>query len=470
MRWLPVSSERKRRRRRKASRKSRGTANMYHGYGHLVNPAVGIGTSADKVGQGTFTRVNHSERDVEYYFNESWAVKRAIRLPISDMLIKWRRWDASADPELVKDIGKLEKRLSVPHRMAKLLETAAIYGTAIGFIATEESQADVPLVSTRVREADYRGIRIFSRYDGIAPIDEEYAIYSPNYGKPTLYRMRNQKTQENFDMHYSRVLRVDYNKCPRDRGWFAYDSRWGISQCQTIVRPAIEEALSRSGSTSMILTTNMPVVGVPDLGEVQAGGMNKEAAQQMVDHLTRYMGSHRVLMIDSEAKIERLAANFGGIGQLLDYQAFILAAAAGIPATRFFGRSPAGMNATGEADKNNYSLDVRNLQNELLTPVMMQFDMVMASMLGVAELPEWDWEPLDESDLKRAETSTKTVEAVAKAIAAGTMTEEEGRATLSGVGIFGHLDPDDIMGELISNVPDPNDANDGSQGDQTQTG
>jgi phage-related protein (TIGR01555 family) len=47
-----------------------------------------------------------------------------------------------------------------------------------------------------------------------------------------------------------------------------------------------------------------------------------------------------------------------------------MAGAAQIPVTRLFGRSPAGMNSTGESDMRNYYDVVRNEQDAILAPVL----------------------------------------------------------------------------------------------------
>lgn len=67
----------------------------------------------------------------------------------------------------------------------------------------------------------------------------------------------------------------------------------------------------------------------------------------------------------------------------------ILAAAVGIPATRFLSTSPTGMNATGESDMVNYIEVLEAIQTMMFAPRLDILDTIIQKHCG---LPEWEYE------------------------------------------------------------------------------
>jgi phage-related protein (TIGR01555 family) len=71
-----------------------------------------------------------------------------------------------------------------------------------------------------------------------------------------------------------------------------------------------------------------------------------------------------------------------------------LSGSTGIPVTRLFGRSPSGLNATGENDlRNYYDLVEANQRNRLLSPMRRLVELI-ASYKKVANVPPVTFNPL----------------------------------------------------------------------------
>ena len=110
-----------------------------------------------------------------------------------------------------------------------------------------------------------------------------------------------------------------------------------------------------------------------------------------------------------------------------------MAGAAGIPATRLFGRSPDGMNATGESDMKNYYEMIDQLRERLLRPALERLIPVMAMSL-------WGFRPgkmeivfpslMTAAPLEEAEIRAKNADTLLKALAAGLLTPQETRKRL----------------------------------------
>ena len=118
-----------------------------------------------------------------------------------------------------------------------------------------------------------------------------------------------------------------------------------------------------------------------------------------------------------------------------------LAAIADIPMTRWNSQSPAGMNATGKSDADNYAKHVAAMQTKLLDPVLKKLDMFVARHAGLQEPPEYEWIPLtDISELEQADIDFKRVESLNAALNAGWTDEEEVRERASKIEWWGELE------------------------------
>ena len=73
-------------------------------------------------------------------------------------------------------------------------------------------------------------------------------------------------------------------------------------------------------------------------------------------------------LVNKGDKIENTQYTFTGLQEVYDSMCHDLSGASRIPVTKLFGRSPAGMNATGESDLQNYFVDT--LRENVLRPLL----------------------------------------------------------------------------------------------------
>ena len=114
-----------------------------------------------------------------------------------------------------------------------------------------------------------------------------------------------------------------------------------------------------------------------------------------------------------------------------------MAGAAEIPATKLFGRSPEGMNSTGESDLRNYYEMISQLQERVLRPALEKLLPVMAvSCWGyVPEDLEIVFQPvMTTSAMDRAEMIDRLSASVISAFQAGLLTREQALAELKARG------------------------------------
>ena len=106
---------------------------------------------------------------------------------------------------------------------------------------------------------------------------------------------------------------------------------------------------------------------------------------------------------------------FTGLPEVYDRVMMDVAGAAKTPVTKLFGRSPAGMNATGESDMNNYYDYIDGLRENQLRPIMERLLPIMAlSAWGtVPDDMDVDFPPLQTPDSSEvADITEKKTQAV----------------------------------------------------------
>lgn len=133
---------------------------------------------------------------------------------------------------------------------------------------------------------------------------------------------------------------------------------WGRSTLASVHDPLMDFNMSWRGVTHMLQSANQDVWFFGRLKNKLDG--TSAAAQAYFNERflasQRKMGPNRAILMDAEGgeRFERHGSQFSGVPDTIEQQAMRLAAARGWPVTILLGRSPAGMNATGESDMESW--------------------------------------------------------------------------------------------------------------------
>ncbi len=99
----------------------------------------------------------------------------------------------------------------------------------------------------------------------------------------------------------------------------------------------------------------------------------------------RLRTSFGIQLLSKDDSLENHPYSFTGLSDIYEQFMMDMAGAAEIPATKLFGRSPAGMNATGESDLRNYYESIAQMQERMLRPALEKLVPIEAvSALGYA--------------------------------------------------------------------------------------
>lgn len=429
--------------------------------GGIVNTTSGMGTSVDKTEKSFFTPTRYLWRTpLEILCVESFAARFAVQLPVRDMFLQRRQFEGD-DEDTIREYEDAINMYAVDERIRDAMIAGRQYGSALLVMMTTEAPMDEPLVPERIRPDDLKALRVFSRYDASVGAERDYDLFSPTYGKPLIYSLHPKYGGVPLRVHESRVIRFDGIVDPSDSGFSIYEQDWGVSILIPIIASLLQEASIAQAVTHLVQEASIPVLHVDSLRDVAGRRGGHEATPEQIGQDVNLMKSiYRLLMLDKgHEEFERVAVTFQGIGDIMDKNFQRVAAAAEIPVSRFWGRGPAGMNATGEGDQQNYIITFESQRATQLPSVYRRLDEVVVRSAGLGEPLTYTWPTLlDLSDKDKAEIAKLKAEITEILLRAVVADEDEMR---------GVVDGDPIIGALPGEAPEPPDDDPPMPGDPT---
>ena len=256
----------------------------------------------------------------------------------------------------------------------------------------------------------------------------EYANDSISYHAPVYQSVK---------IHHSRVLRFVGRELPYME--MVAENYWGASELEHIWDELQKRNATSANIAQLVFQANITTLKMGHLGQHLAMGTEKQRldALQAMETENRLRTSFGLQIMNADDSLENHSYSFGGLSEI--YEAFMMdmAGAAEIPATKLFGRSPQGMNSTGEADLRNYYDMIAQMQERCLRPALEKLVPIMA-------ISCWAYVPNDleivfqpimtTSPAEKAELVQKLTSDVIEAFKCGLITKEQALAELESRG------------------------------------
>lgn len=358
------------------------------------------------------------------------------------------------DKALQKKIDEKLQKLTYQSKFAKAIKWARLFGGSVAVMLVDDGR----LLQDPLNWRDVRGVEellVYGRNE-VSPLWVSGYENNPtrdNYrrggtGVPTYYQVSS--VYGSYIVHSSRCLVFHGSDIPENATSANIYRTWGIPEYMRI-RTELRDASIGTGYSIRLLerlcTLSYKMKGLARLMETDEGEDTILHRMELID-----MGRNLLNMIAVDADTEDLAVQsltVSGVKDILDNACTMLSAVSHIPQTRLFGRSPAGMNATGDGDLENYKEFIGQIQSgDLLDNTRTLVELVMRGMLWageIAEIPEYTvtynsaWSLSD--DEKAAQEQTK---------AATQLTKAQTVVTYATNGI---LDPPEIRRALAGDEP-----------------
>ena len=323
-------------------------------------------------------------------------------------------------------------RLSLLPKLSDALRLSMLSGgAALIPICDDAASMAAPLNADRVRKIS--GIRVFSVDD--FTVRQKYGdITKENYGEPELYEVR--RGTSHLVVHASRIIPV-----PGDPLALASeDIPWKGRPVASRIYGSISRWSSALDFSLKILERKQQAVHrMKGLADAISNNLESEVRQRvaLVDGVRNALNG---VTVDADDDYTVIDLSTGGIRELIAEYQIAVSAECGIPVAILFGRSAAGMNATGEADFEAYYDHLEALQRTKLTPALERITELVLAQDGMRDIGDWfiQWKPLQsttekqQADLDKAQAEARAIQAATldKLIASDMLSAEEGRASL----------------------------------------
>ncbi len=399
-----------------------------------ANAAAFLGEASPLLSSGTFLRsdLTSDPELLTVLYRESWLTMRIIDMPSEDMTRAWYRLSTALPEADLQALRRLEARHSVKQEVTNAIRCARLYVGALALmvIRGEENRLDQPLNPDFLLPDCFQGLLVLDRAQGISPSSELVSdLDDPDFGLPVSYTVHlDTENYRTVTLHHSRVLRFIGRELPRTET--VRENYWGASEMEHIWDELQKRSAASANIAQLIFQANITTLRMSDFGELLSAGTdqqrrNMEEAMQLENRLRTSFG---LQLLSRDDSLENHAYSFTGLGEIYEQFMMDMAGASEIPATRLFGRSPQGMNATGESDLKNYYELIAQMQERHLRPALEKLLPVMAlSCWGfVPSDMEILFEPVMTTGLgERAEIMERLSAPVIDAFSAGLLTREQ---------------------------------------------
>lgn len=302
--------------------------------------------------------------ELDQLYQSDGLTKRIIDIVASEMLRQG--WEVNGDPE-GNLVGKYEE-MNIYSKLTTLIQWARLYGGAIIVMGIADGRdLAQPVNENAIEEITW--LHVFDRYQVQVNNDCMCVdLNDENYGHPYIYQINDVRTGAVFNVHCSRVLRMDWNLLPnRIRN---FNQGWGDS-CILSIYDELKNYGSAFANTSAIMQDFVNgILKIPGLSQMLASNCNDSAILKRLDFANLSKGVTNMMVLDGQEVYEKLSTNVGGLSELLDRFMLSVSSVTGIPVTLLFGRSPAGLSATGESDISNFYDMIKQNQVLKLKPIL----------------------------------------------------------------------------------------------------
>ncbi|WP_454691140.1 phage portal protein [Achromobacter aloeverae] len=388
-------------------------------------------------------RVAAGVTDLEMYAQGGLA-SRIVDLPADAAVAKGVQIQVDGQPD--QGISDELDRLGAMQALADALRWARLTGGgAIVLLADDGAQLRDPLDPKRLNQI--QELRVFDLLSVTATEQRYGDPTKANFGQPEVYMVRVNAPigDVNFFVHETRLIPVPGAALPR--GATANPIPWAGRAAVSAAFNAVRRY--RRGLTwadRLLERKQQAVYKMKGLAEAIKSDLEPVVQKRiaMVDTVRNVLNS---VAVDAEDDYAILNMDMNGVKDTLGEFQVAVSSECGIPVTVLFGRSPAGMNSTGESDLSIYDDMVRGHQTWQLSPALERLvSLILAQSTYQGAPSSWSiaWNPLrspsakESADVRKtnADAQAQEMTALSAAMDAG-LSEDEARAYLKDRGLYG---------------------------------
>lgn len=345
------------------------------------NPLFRLGYGSQSPLEATeypLTRMTDNYALLNSLFRDNWVVQNVVGIIPDDMTKKWFAPAGAVGPEHLKELDRVQRVTALRERVNEGLRWGRLYGGAAGLIMIrgQEGMLGQPLELESIYPGTFQGLYILDRWQGVVPGME--LVFEGGEPVPAYYSITDARGNTVAKVHHSRLVRFTGRDLPfLERVAELY---WGESEVEALYNDVVKHDNVAANMAALTFRANVDTMEVQNLdqlfsvtsGEQQRRFWNVMQAQSVMK------SNFGMQLVNRGDQIKNTQYTFTGLQEVYDSMCLDLSGASRIPVTKLFGRSPAGMNATGESDLRNYYDYVDTLREAKLRPILEKLLPVLA--------------------------------------------------------------------------------------------
>lgn len=411
------------------------------------NTASGHGTSRDR---RTLTRYGTeivTDLYAERLWRSQWLAAKCIEKRPEEMFRRgYEIKSAGADPKKLAKVATRAQELDVDGRFvfAEQLRYAKGGAAILGVFDGALGELSEPLDETKI--LNLTALHVFEPRE-LWPVKFYSDLSSPKFGQPQVYQLMPLTSGrsgfvQHVLVHESRLLIFQGIKVSRQTQPGQREG-WGDSGLSRVHSALAGYGLTWGSAETVLADYNEGVLEMDGLDELLATAEGQEVVQRRLDTIAMSRSTLGMTAIGSKDKYTRLTASITGFADVLEQQAYVVAAACGYPVSILLGIIKGGLS-TGDNDVRSWYADVENFRNAKTKPLLERaLGWIMKSKdgpFGGTEPDVWSvefrplWQP---SEKEQAETFKTYADADEKNIKSGVYSADDAAKSRYGGDGFG---------------------------------
>lgn len=378
------------------------------------------------------------DKEIDNLYTYNGIARKIVEIPADDAVSEgFKLINGSDEIEQSKAVMSELEDIKWDNKFSEALSwERAMGGSAILMMINDGRRFDEPL---DIKSADrVERLDVYSKQD----ISTTGSYYSdpndPKYGRPYMYTLINEYGNS-INVHESRLLLFRGGRISKEER--RYRDGWGGTVFDVIQRRLIQYETSMNLSLAALSRLSQSMLKLNGLADILSGDGGEEIIQKRLQAIDMARHFLNTIAIDSADDYQQYGLALGGIPQISEEFEVALAAATNIPVTILFGRSPAGLNATGRSDFEQYYKMVNRIQTRNMKPQLSRLISILNQLKGL-NLPEkytiefnplWTMSEPEKASVKQTKVNTEAakINAVNTLVSSEIITKEEARKILS---------------------------------------
>ena len=418
------------------------------------NPLFRLGWGSQSPLEATeypLTRMTDNYALLNSLYRDNWVVQNVVGLMVDDMLREWYKLKGSYTPEALDALDKVERDTRLRERINEGLRWGRLYGGAAGLIMIDgQNDLSKPLDVDMIFPGSFKGLYILDRWQGVTP--NMGLVFEGGDPVPEGYSITDAQGHTVVNVHHSRVVRFTGRDLPYlERVAEMY---WGESEVEALYKDVVAHDNVSANMAALTFQANINTMEYKGLEQLFSIGSTQAQRRfwNVMQAQSVLRSNFGTQLVEEGTKLTNTQYTFTGLQEVYESMCLNLCGASHYPMTKLFGRSPAGMNATGESDLKNYYDYVDSQREAKVRPVLQKLLPVLA-MSAWGTIPDdldFSFPPLWTPTAKEtAEIALKKAQAIRDTFQAGLFQADTAMKELKKLedetGMFGAISDQEII-------------------------